>query len=269
MERPNQELLNAYRKLQKEKKRKKSYNPSPLEAVVEISLIVLVLGLFVYFMVECYTKELKTAYGVLGAMLFFAVILLVFMESGRSRLFGQEKVALDKWNADFKDFLKESNISELEIDKLLEWCDMVLKTELPIDKLLNRLDKMFSIFMIPAVIAFVYKWDETFPDGDIWLKQIFNGGITLVLAMIGLLVYVAIPGAGLFVKSDRTVLEEFRMDLAEYKLFYSKFLSKNAGPGKTVEMKYQYSYSESKFENGVEDKREREDISVEKMEQSK
>lgn len=81
MERPNQELLNAYRRLQKEKKRKKSYNPSPLETLIEISLIVLVLGLFVYFMVECYTKELKTAYGVLGAMLFFAVILHLFFKS--------------------------------------------------------------------------------------------------------------------------------------------------------------------------------------------
>ena len=114
MERPNQELLNAYRNLQKEKKRKKSYNPSSLESVIEISLIVLILGLLVYFLFECYIQEFRTAYGALGAMLFFIVVLLVFMESGRSRLFGQEKAALDKWNADFKDFLKERKTVEMK-----------------------------------------------------------------------------------------------------------------------------------------------------------
>lgn len=269
MERPTQGLLDNYRTLRKTTKFKKKWKSSLGVFLIELVCGILFLLSFVVSLIEFYREQMEIAFVAEVVMLISVLGLLLILEYDRSRLFRQDEASLIEWNKKFHDFLQENYIEESDIDQLLEWCGMVVEMETPIKKLMSRIEKMFSVFMIPAIISFVYKLDTGIPKENAVLIKIVNVGITVILGMMGLLVCVAIPGISLPWKNDRTLLADLRTDLLEYKFFYGEMLSDACLSGKRMKMSYNYSCSESKRENGVQDKREKEELSIEKIEKSK
>ena len=213
------ELIESYKKLCKDRRKRKKCNYSWKECV----------GLFVclmIFLIAAYVPIFKMNVfniypAIIAAIVMVIIALVIFLIFGydETKIFYRENVAPDNWIEEFGIWLKTKGVyGRSEIDELLEWCSAVSDIRSPISKLIGRVEKMFSVFVIPAAIAYVFKLDESITDNN--LKAKIDITLFVMAILMGLLVCVALPELDKF--GNARIINDLRLELIEYKSFYRK-----------------------------------------------